>query len=84
MAGEIHSRAATKEKDITRTGNGTADVAQGEQSLGEKMGPSAVHRTAIREWPNQSLNRNGGPMHPSANTGMLPVPDQSVRKTGRI
>lgn len=81
--GQIDSRSAVKEKDVTRHGT-KGDVAGGEESLGEGQGPSAVHTTRLREWPNKSLNRNAGPNRPSANIGMIPVPDQSVRKTGRI
>lgn len=77
------SRAAVHEKEVTRSGN-KGDVESGEMTQGEGFGPGTRYAATLNERENLSLNRNAGPDRPSANDGMIPVPDQSVRKTGKI
>lgn len=79
----FHSRSTKKTVEATLPGK-PGGAAGGEPTEGEGV-PAGVRYTAVlTERPNKSLNRNYGPVRPSANTGMVPTVSQGIRKTGRL
>ena len=78
-----NSRSKKKTAGATNPPN-PGDVAGGQATQGEQFGVGVGYTAVLSERENKSLNRNSGPMHPSANTGKIGHVTKGRRKTGKV